>query len=88
MQVHFEYFAKRLMALFLYYNEDCFESNKVTDSKEKKFHFLNFSQETWNSEFKQDIATYQKSLDNMDAVIQQENHLCLFFPEIVTLKSS
>lgn len=46
--VHFEYFAKRLMTLFLYYNEHCF-SNDESHTKEIKFKFMNLSQETWNS---------------------------------------
>ena len=46
--VHFEYFAKRLMTLFLYYNKQCFE-NIETESKEVRYQFMNLSQETWNS---------------------------------------
>lgn len=69
MQVHIEYFSKRLMTLFLYYNSSCFES-KEQEAKVKKYLFLNLESNTWNTSFKDDIEEYKKSIDNMDAVIQ------------------
>ena len=48
ISVHFEYFAKRLMTLFMYYNTNCFSSDE-SQNKEIRYEFLNLSQETWNS---------------------------------------
>ena len=36
MKVHTEYFAKRLLSLFQFYNPECFGANKTVDGKEEE----------------------------------------------------
>jgi hypothetical protein len=65
MQVHFDYFAKRLITLFQFYNTQCFESGN--SKKEIRYHFLNQRPESWNEKLALD--QYQQTINNMEAVI-------------------
>ena len=80
--MHCEYFAKRLLSLFDFYNPDCFKSakeakttalsedqSKEIEQKQKVYLFANQSQSTWNSDMKNVLDEYAQQLDNMNAVL-------------------
>jgi hypothetical protein len=79
MLVHCEHFSNQLLKIFKFYNP----SFKLTNSADG-YLFINHSYELWNSPVEEVTRTLERILLENN----QEMHLCLFLPEIVTSKLS